>query len=112
MKAIGYFLIVALLIWLAATNFGKILGIEITGENPYLSALIFAVILSLMNVTIGTIFRLITLPFNILTFGLIGFLVSLLMIYFADSFYDNIRIQHAFGYICVAIIPGLASLFV
>lgn len=112
MKAIGYFLVVALLIWLAATNFWDFLGIKITGENPYVSALVFAVILSLVNLILGTIFRILTLPLNILTFGLVGFLLSLLMIYFADSFYDNLTINSILGYICIAFIPGIASMLV
>ncbi len=112
MKAIGYFLVVALLIWLAATNLWDFLGIKITGENPYVSALIFAVILSLVNLIIASVFRFITLPFNIITFGLVGFLISLLMIYFADSFYDNIAIEGFLGYMCISFIPGVASMLV
>lgn len=88
------------------------MGIKITGENPYVSALVFAVILSLVNLILGTIFRILTLPLNILTFGLVGFLLSLLMIYFADSFYDNLTINSILGYICIAFIPGIASMLV
>ncbi|MDO4873835.1 MAG: phage holin family protein [Candidatus Altimarinota bacterium] len=112
MKAIGYFLLVALLIWLAATHFGQSLGIELTGQNTYISALIFAVILSLVNLVIGSILRIITFPFNILTLGLVSFLISLLMIYITDSFYDNIKITSLLAYLVVAIIPAFAGMMV
>lgn len=112
MKAIGYFLLVALLIWLAATYFGQSLGIELMGQNTYISALIFAVILSLVNLVIGSILRIITFPFNILTLGLVSFLISLLMIYITDSFYDNIKITSLLAYLVVAIIPAFAGMMV
>ena len=112
MKAIGYFLLVALLIWLAATYFGQSLGIELTGQHTYISALIFAVILSLVNLVIGSILRIITFPFNILTLGLVSFLISLLMIYITDSFYDNIKITSLLAYLVVAIIPAFAGMMV
>ena len=112
MKAIGYFLLVALLIWLAATHVGQSLGIELTGQNTYISALIFAVILSLVNLVIGSILRIITFPFNILTLGLVSFLISLLMIYITDSFYDNIKITSLLAYLVVAIIPAFAGMMV
>ena len=82
------------------------------GQNTYISALIFAVILSLVNLVIGSILRIITFPFNILTLGLVSFLISLLMIYITDSFYDNIKITSFLAYLVVAIIPAFAGMMV
>lgn len=112
MKVIGYFLIVALLVWAAATYMGKTLGITLLGEEPYVSALIFSVVLALFNLILGSILRLITFPFNILTLGLFSFLITLLMVYIADTVVDAVTISGFLGYIAIAIIPALANMLV
>lgn len=112
MKSISYFLLVALFIWLAATYGQNSFGIILSGENTYVSALIFAVILALINLILGTILRIITLPFNFLTLGLFSFLITLLMIYVTDSMLQGIEVRGFIGYIVMAFIPAMAASFV
>lgn len=112
MKLIAYFLVVALLIWAAANFMGQTLGITLSGQEPYVSALIFAVILALFNMILGGILRLITFPINFLTLGLVSFLITLLMIYLADKTLDQVTISGFLGYIVIAIIPAFANTIV
>lgn len=112
MKVIGYFLVVAILVWAAATYMGKTLGITLLGEEPYVSALIFSVVLALFNLVLGGILRLITLPFNILTLGFFSFLITILMVYVADTVVDSVTISGFLGYIAITIIPSLANMMI
>jgi putative membrane protein len=57
--------------------------------NGYGSAIIAAVLIALANATIGMLLRLFTLPLNILTLGLISFIITVLMIRLVDSWMDG-----------------------
>lgn len=109
MKSVAYFLLVALLIWIVAVYGGSTFGISLSGGNTYISALIFAVVLAIVNVILGTILRVLTLPLNFLTLGLVSFLITLLMIYVTDSLVDSITISGLLGYLVMAAIPAIAS---
>ena len=102
---------VALLVWAAATYAGDTLGIVLSGSDTYVTALIFAVILSLINTLLGGFLRVVTFPLNFLTLGLVYFFITLFMIYVTDAMYDNIAINGFLGYIVIAFIPSVASLF-
>lgn len=112
MKLIAHFLLVAFLIWAAANFMGQTLGITLSGNDPYVSALIFAVILALFNTILGGILRLLTFPLNFLTLGLFSFLITLLMIYLADKTLDQIAISGFLGYIVIAFIPAIANMII
>lgn len=110
MKLLAYFLIVAVLIWAAANYMGQFLGITLSGQEPYVSALIFAVVLALFNLVFGTILRIITLPFNILTLGFFSLLVTFFMVFLTDKVVDSVEISGFLGYLAMAIIPALANM--
>lgn len=112
MKTIWYFLLSALCITGVAIYGWSDFGIQILWENIFVSALIFSVILTILNVFIGTIIRILTLPLNFLTLGLFSLFVTFLMIYITDNVYDNIAIKNFIWYIIIAIIPVLAWLMV
>lgn len=57
-------------------------GVSVDG---YGSAIIAAVLIALTNATIGFILRIFTFPLNVLTLGLISFIISILMILLVDS---------------------------
>lgn len=50
----------------------------------FIWAIIAGLIIGLVNGTIGSVLRLITFPINFLTLGLISFLITVLMLSFAD----------------------------
>ena len=57
-------------------------GVTVDG---YGSAIIAAVLIAFANATIGLILRIFTFPLNVLTLGLISFIITILMILLVDS---------------------------
>ena len=57
-------------------------GVHVDG---FLSAIIAGVLIALANATIGTILRLFTFPINILTLGLMSFIITVLMVLLVDA---------------------------
>lgn len=57
-------------------------GVYVDG---FLSAIIAGILIALVNATIGTILRLFTFPINILTLGLMSFIITVLMVLLVDS---------------------------
>lgn len=58
-------------------------GVVVDG---FLMALIFAVVLGLVNATIGYFLKLITAPLNWLTLGLVSLVINVLMVLLVDNF--------------------------
>jgi len=63
-----------------------------TKVNGFKSALIVALVLAVVSATVGALLNLITLPLNRLTFGLVGFLVGIVMIYITDSLVKGFKV--------------------
>lgn len=57
------------------------------------SALIAAVVIGFINATLGNIIKLFTLPFRILTLGLLSLVINAAMLMVADFFLDGLRID-------------------
>ena len=57
-------------------------GVSVDGFG---SAIIAAVLIAIANATIGLLLRIFTLPLNILTLGLVSFIITVLMILLVDS---------------------------
>lgn len=58
-------------------------GAHVSG---FLYALLAGLIIALVNATIGTILRVFTLPLNLLTLGLVSFIITVLMVQLASYF--------------------------
>jgi len=56
---------------------------HIQGDNIVLIAIVMAVVLSVINVFIRPIVMLLTLPANLLTFGVLGIVINAFLFYFA-----------------------------
>lgn len=61
-------------------------GIEVSGIG---FALLIVVVFGLINAIIGGILKLLTLPLNILTLGVLGLLINGLMFWFTSSILDG-----------------------
>ena len=88
-------------------------GIEVAGL--YI-ALIVAILLGVLNFTIKPILILLTLPINILTFGLFTFVINGFLLWFLSTFIAGFDID-GFGYavlagILVSIVNWLGNRFV
>ncbi len=80
-------LFLSALILLSISNF----KIGITVDSLYIG-IIVAVILSLLNVFIKPLLFILTLPLNILTLGLFGFVINAALFYFVASFVSGFHI--------------------
>jgi len=67
------------------------IGIGISVSSFYI-ALIVAVIWGLMNLTVGPLLNLLTLPINIITLGLFSFIINALLFWFISSFVEGFHV--------------------
>lgn len=58
-------------------------GVEIDG---FTTALIVAIVVGLLNATVGLVLKLLTAPLNWLTLGLVSFVINIMMVRITDSF--------------------------
>ncbi|MDT4830898.1 Mycobacterial 4 TMS phage holin, superfamily IV [compost metagenome] len=79
-------------------------GVQVDG---YGSAIIAAILIALANATIGLLLRILTLPLNLLTLGLISFIISVLMILLVDHFMTGFNTS---GFIAAAILAIVVAL--
>ncbi len=87
MKFIIELVIMALAVMLAAY---LLPGVEVFG---FWSALLAAVLIAFVNTIIGGILRILTFPINILTLGLMSFIITVLMIMLVDSMMNSFNIN-------------------
>jgi len=66
------------------------LGIKLTAQWQVI--VLIGIILGLVNFFIKPIFKIVTLPLRILTFGLFGFIINMLMIWLVDIFFPELVI--------------------
>ena len=82
-------------------------GVSVDG---YGSAIIAALLIALANATIGLILRIFTFPLNILTLGLISFLITVLMILLVDSWMKGFNTSGFFAAAILAIAVSLIKM--
>jgi len=74
----------------------------------FMTAIVFSLIISLLNLFIKPVLILITLPVTILTLGLFLFVINALIIIIADKFLDGIKVD---GFFWALIFSLLLSVF-
>jgi putative membrane protein len=74
------------------------------------AALIAAVVIGLVNATLGLFVKIITLPLTILTFGLFWFIVNAVMIELAANFVPGFHIRSFAAAFWGGIVLGLVSM--
>lgn len=72
-------------------NSEYITGISLS--NGYISALIFAVVLAVVNLLLGTVLRIVTFPLKLITLGLFSFVVSSILVYVTDQLVPTVTIE-------------------
>ncbi|MFD2161407.1 phage holin family protein [Paradesertivirga mongoliensis] len=82
-------------------------GVQVNG---FLSAIIAGVLIALANATIGTILRLLTFPINILTLGIMSFIITVLMVLLVDSLMDGFNTDGFFSALLFAIVLALIKM--
>lgn len=82
-------------------------GVQVDG---YLSAIIAAVLIAVANATIGLILRIFTFPLNVLTLGLISFIITVLMVLLVDNLMDGFNTTGFFAAAVLAIVVALIKM--
>ncbi|MBC8053080.1 MAG: phage holin family protein [Sphingobacteriaceae bacterium] len=82
-------------------------GVEVTG---FISAIIAGILIALANATIGTILRLLTFPINILTLGIMSFIITVLMVLLVDSLMDGFNTSGFFSALLFAVVLALIKM--
>jgi putative membrane protein len=82
-------------------------GVQVDG---YLSAIIAAVLIALANATIGLILRVFTFPLNVLTLGLISFIITVLMVLLVDNLMTGFNTTGFFAAAILAIVVALIKM--
>ena len=79
-------------------------GVQVDG---YLSAIIAAILIAIANATLGLILRVFTFPLNVLTLGLISFIITVLMILLVDNLMDGFNTT---GFLAAAILAIVVAI--
>lgn len=61
-------------------------GVTVDG---FLTAILVGILIAVVNATIGGILRILTFPINILTLGLMSFIITVLMVLLVDRMVDG-----------------------
>lgn len=84
-------------------------GVDFTGEIRYL--IMAGAFLGLINFFIKPLIKAITLPFNILTFGLLGLIINMGLIWFVSLAFPELIIQGIVPLFWTTLIVWLVSYF-
>lgn len=105
-------LIIRLLVT-AAVAFGLTYVLSGVHIDSFTTALVFAIILGLLNLIVKPILKLLGLPLTIITLGLFSLVINALVVYLADYLVDGMKID-GFGWafifsIALSLITSLVS---
>src|SRR5690606_21954818 len=81
-------------------------GVSIAG---FWSALLAGVLIALVNTFIGGILRILTFPINFLTFGLMSFVITVLMIMLVDAMMTSFNIKNFLTTVLFAIVLAVVK---
>src|ERR1700730_17315155 len=81
-------------------------GIEIAGFG---TAMIAAIVIGLVNVTLGVVLKLLALPLVLITFGAFSILINALMLKVAAALMPGFRVQGCLPAILGALLLGLIN---
>ena len=101
------FLLRILITALVAFGLAQLLnGIHV---DTYWTALIFALVLAVLNVLVKPILIILTLPLTIITFGLFLFVVNALVVLLASRFVDGFKIDNFWWGLLFALLLSLVT---
>ena len=79
-------------------------GVEVAG---FWNALLAGVLIALVNATVGTILRIFTLPLNILTLGLVSFVITVLMVMLVSNMLKGFSVSGFFPALFFAVVTAV-----
>ena len=103
MRLLLHWILSAIALWIVA-NF--VPGISVSGPK---AALIAALVIGLINATLGLLIKIITFPLTILTLGLFWFVVNALMLELAAQFVQGFAVRGFIPALIGAVLMSLVS---
>lgn len=82
-------------------------GIQYTSSS---ALIVFVIVLTILNVVLGTALRIVTFPVKILTLGLSSFLISVLMVYIASRYVTGISLDNPITVAIVAVVTSAIAM--
>jgi len=104
MRFIVELVVMALAIMFAAY---VIPGVTVGG---FWSAMFAGLLIALANATVGTILRVFTLPLNILTLGLVSFIITVLMVMLVSNLMSGFSVSGFFSALFFAILTAIVQM--
>lgn len=104
-ELIIYLLLLAFAIFVIAESLP---GIYIDG---YGTALVVAIVYGLINLTLGTVFKILAIPLIILSLGLFLFIINSFLLYLTDALIDDFEIESYRTTLIAAILITLSDTF-
>jgi putative membrane protein len=83
-------------------------GVQIDG---FVTALIVAIVLGLVNATIGFLLKLLTAPLNWITLGLVSLIINVLMVLLVDNFINGFSTNGFWAAAIFALVLALIQSF-
>jgi putative membrane protein len=77
--------------------------------NSYLTALIVALILSLLNVTVKPLLTILTIPITILTLGLFLLVINVIIIYITDALIPGFHVAGFFSALLFSLVLAVVN---
>jgi len=104
MRFIVELVVMALAIMFAAY---VIPGVTVAG---FWSAMLAGILIALANATVGTILRVFTLPLNMLTLGLVSFIITVLMVMLVSNLMSGFSVSGFFSALFFAILTAIVQM--
>ena len=103
MRLLLHWILSAVAVWIVAH---VVPGISVSGPQ---AALIAALVIGLINATLGLLLKILTFPLTLLTLGLFWFVINALMLELASSFVRGFQVQNFVAAFIGAIVLSIVS---
>ena len=103
MRLLLHWILSAIAVWIVAH---VVPGISVSGP---VAALIAALVIGLINATLGLLLKIITFPLTILTLGLFWFVINALMLELASAFVSGFQVRGFIPALIGAVVLSLVS---
>jgi putative membrane protein len=104
MRLLLNWILSAVAVWIVAQ---VVPGISVRGP---VAALIAALVIGLVNATLGTVLKIVTFPLTVLTLGLFWLVINALMLELASAFVQGFQVRGFFAAFVGAIVLSLVNM--
>lgn len=84
-------------------------GVQVSG---FFSAIIAGILIGLANATIGSILRLLTFPINLMTLGLMSFIITVLMVLLVDHYMTGFNTSGFIAALIFALVLSVVKMII